>query len=78
MSPGWSAEEIGIGLGVGAALTWAAVLLLRVAKARGWASEAWAEVPAVALAGACFAVGAGGRRQRLHCLLHRRGAAGPC
>ena len=50
------AEEIGIGLGVGAALTWGAVLLLRVAKARGWASEAWAEVPAVALAGACFAV----------------------
>jgi NhaP-type Na+/H+ or K+/H+ antiporter len=48
-------EEIGIGLAVGVALTSGAALLLRHAEARGWTSEAWQEVQAVALAGACFA-----------------------
>lgn len=50
------AEEIGIGLVVGGVLTWGATRLLRWATARDWLSEGWTEVPAVALAGACFAV----------------------
>jgi NhaP-type Na+/H+ or K+/H+ antiporter len=50
------AEAIGIGLAVGAVLPCAAALLLRWAKARDWIGAGWTEVPAVALAGACFAV----------------------
>jgi NhaP-type Na+/H+ or K+/H+ antiporter len=50
------AEAIGIGGAVGAVLPVAAALLLRWSKARGWVSHGWSEVPAVALAGACFAV----------------------
>ena len=50
------AEAIGIGLAVGAVLPCGAVLLLRWAKARDWVSAGWTEVPAVALAGSCFAV----------------------
>jgi NhaP-type Na+/H+ or K+/H+ antiporter len=50
------AEAIGIGVAVGAVLPVAAALLLRWSKARDWISPGWSEVPAVALAGACFAV----------------------
>jgi sodium/hydrogen antiporter len=50
------AEAIGIGLAVGAVLPYAAARLLSRAKAHNWVSAGWTEVPAVALAGACFAV----------------------
>jgi sodium/hydrogen antiporter len=50
------AEAIGIGLAVGAVLPCGAALLLRWAKAHDWVSAGWTEVPAVALAGSCFAV----------------------
>ena len=50
------AEAIGIGLAVGGVLPCGAALLLRWAKAHDWVSAGWTEVPAVALAGACFAV----------------------
>jgi sodium/hydrogen antiporter len=50
------AEAIGIGLVVGAVLPCGAALLLRWAKAHDWVSAGWTEVPAVALAGSCFAV----------------------
>jgi len=49
------AEQIGIGLVVGLALTGCAALLLRTAVKLNWISENWMEVPAVALATACFA-----------------------
>ncbi len=48
-------EEIGTGLVVGLVLTWLTVLMLRFAEGQGWASGHWADVPAVALAAACFA-----------------------
>ena len=50
------AEEIGIGLAVGLALTWSTTLMLRFAQTNGWISEHWVEIPIVALAAACFAV----------------------
>ena len=43
------------------------------ARARGWISEGWTEVPAVALAGGLLRRGAGARRQRLHRLFRRAG-----
>lgn len=49
------AEEIGIGLAVGLALTGSAALLLRAAVKLDWVSDAWVEVPVVAAAVACFA-----------------------
>ncbi len=49
------AEEIGIGLAVGLALTGGATLLLRAAAKRDWVSEEWIEVPVVATAAACYA-----------------------
>ena len=49
------AKEIGTGLAVGGVLTGGTALLLRWAKTHDSASEGWTEVPAVALAGACFA-----------------------
>ena len=48
-------EETGIGLFVGLALTWLAILMLRFAERHGWISEHWVEIPIVALAAACFA-----------------------
>ena len=56
------AKEIGIGLAVGGVLTGGAALLLRWAKTHESASEGWTEVPAVALAGACFAAAQGHRQ----------------
>jgi sodium/hydrogen antiporter len=49
------AEEIGIGLAVGLALTGGATVLLRAAVKLDWVSEAWVEIPVVATAAACFA-----------------------
>ena len=50
------AEEIGIGLAVGLALTTMAALLLRFAKGKGWLTHTWIQIPVVALALGCFAV----------------------
>ena len=49
------AEEIGIGLVVGAGLTIPATLLLKLFGKRGWVTETWRQLPVVALAVACFA-----------------------
>jgi NhaP-type Na+/H+ or K+/H+ antiporter len=49
------AEEIGIGLAVGLALTAAASAMLRFANRHGWTSGRWLETPALALAAVCFA-----------------------
>ena len=50
------AEEIGIGIAVGIALTLAGALLLKQCDGRGWVSETWRQLPVVALAMACFAL----------------------
>jgi NhaP-type Na+/H+ or K+/H+ antiporter len=50
------AEEIGIGLAVGLALTTMAALLLKFAKGKGWLTHTWIQIPVVALALGCFAV----------------------
>ena len=50
------AEEIGIGLAVGLALTTIAAMLLKYAKGREWLTHTWIQVPVVALALGCFAV----------------------
>jgi NhaP-type Na+/H+ or K+/H+ antiporter len=49
------AEEIGIGLFVGIALSAATVAILRVAARRDWISPHWGQISVVALAGLCFA-----------------------
>ena len=49
------AEEIGIGLAVGLALTALAALLLKFAKGQQWLTHTWVQIPVVALALACFA-----------------------
>ena len=48
------AEEIGIGLVCGLALTAAAVALLRLAARLDWTSRHWVHIPVVALAALCF------------------------
>ena len=50
------AEEIGIGLTVGLALTAMAALLLKFAKGQGWLTHTWIQIPVVALALSCFGV----------------------
>jgi NhaP-type Na+/H+ or K+/H+ antiporter len=50
------AEEIGIGVAVGAAVTMAGAWLLKVCGGRGWVTETWRQLPVVALAMACFAL----------------------
>jgi NhaP-type Na+/H+ or K+/H+ antiporter len=49
------AEEIGIGLAVGLALTALAALLLKFARGQQWLTHTWIQIPVVALALACFA-----------------------
>ena len=49
------AEEIGIGLAVGLALTALAALLLKFAKGQQWLTHTWIQIPVVALALVCFA-----------------------
>ncbi|MHC4525892.1 MAG: cation:proton antiporter domain-containing protein, partial [Planctomycetota bacterium] len=48
------AEEIGIGLAVGAALTMIGVLLLKGTHRLGWITETWRQLPVAALAVGCF------------------------
>jgi len=49
------AEEIGIGLAVGLALTALAAWLLKIAKKQDWLTHTWIQIPVAALALACFA-----------------------
>jgi NhaP-type Na+/H+ or K+/H+ antiporter len=49
-------EEIGIGVVVALVLVSIGVLVLRIAKRRGWINEIWAQVPVVALALASFSI----------------------
>ncbi|MCP4628024.1 MAG: sodium:proton antiporter [bacterium] len=49
------AEEIGLGLAVGVAITLLAVGLLKIARQRNWLTEIWIQIPIAALALACFA-----------------------
>ena len=49
------AEELGIGLVVGVAVTAAAVGMLRLATRLGWIGGHWLQIPVVALAALCFA-----------------------
>jgi NhaP-type Na+/H+ or K+/H+ antiporter len=48
------AEEVGIGLGVGAVLTVVAALLLKLCHRRDWLSPTWTKMTIIALAFACF------------------------
>ncbi len=48
-------EEIGIGLIIGAVLAALATVALHPATARGWLTESWSGIAAVAVAAACFA-----------------------
>jgi NhaP-type Na+/H+ or K+/H+ antiporter len=50
------AEEIGVGLAVGAGFTLLGAWLIRQFAERGWITETWQQLPVVALAVACFAV----------------------
>jgi len=50
------AEEIGIGMAVGIALTLSGSWLLNRCADRGWVTETWRQLPVVALAVSCFAV----------------------
>jgi len=50
------AEEIGIGLAVGVALTLAASHLIGIAERRGWVTNSWRQLTVAALAVSCFAV----------------------
>ncbi len=50
------AEEIGIGIAVGLSFAYLSVKILRVALARGWLSEIWAQIPVIGVALACFAM----------------------
>ena len=48
-------QEIGIGLVIGLGLTWIGVLLINHCHRRGWLTEIWMQITAVALAISCFA-----------------------
>jgi sodium/hydrogen antiporter len=50
------AEEIGIGVAVGAGFTVLGSWLLKMFSDRGWITETWRQLPVPALAVACFAV----------------------
>lgn len=50
------AEEIGIGVLVGAGLTVLGVWLLKQCAGRGWITESWRQLPVIVLAVSCFAV----------------------
>ncbi len=50
------AEEIGIGLAVGVALTLAASHLIGIAERRGWVTNSWRQLTVAALAVSCFAI----------------------
>ena len=50
------AKEIGIGMVIGLGLTWIGVLLLNQCYTRGWLTEIWMQITAVALAISCFSL----------------------
>jgi NhaP-type Na+/H+ or K+/H+ antiporter len=50
------AEEIGIGLAVGAGFTVLGTWLIKRFSSRGWITETWRQLPVVALSIVCFAV----------------------
>jgi NhaP-type Na+/H+ or K+/H+ antiporter len=50
------AEEIGIGVAVGASLTMMGVLLLKGFGRLGWITESWRQLPVAAMAVGCFAL----------------------
>ncbi len=50
------AEEIGIGVLVGLALTVSGVWIIRQCEGRGWVTKSWHQLPVVVLAVTCFAV----------------------
>jgi NhaP-type Na+/H+ or K+/H+ antiporter len=49
-------QEIGIGLAVGLAITFAAIKLLKLAFNRQWLTRTWIQIPMIAIALSCFAV----------------------
>ncbi len=49
-------REIGIGLAVGLAITFAASKLLKLAFERKWLTRTWIQIPVIAIALSCFAV----------------------
>ncbi|MGW8270443.1 MAG: cation:proton antiporter domain-containing protein, partial [Burkholderiales bacterium] len=51
------AEQIGIGAAVGIALALVGAGLLKWCAERGWVTESWRQLPVVALAVGCFALG---------------------
>lgn len=50
------AEEIGIGVAVGLALTFVGVRFLALCSKQGWITETWSQLPVASLALCCFAV----------------------
>ena len=48
-------EQIGIGLVIGAGVTFLASIVLKTFTERGWVTETWRQLPVVALAVVCFA-----------------------
>ncbi len=50
------AEQIGIGVAVGAGLAGAGAFFMRAAGQRGWLLEHWLGIPVVALSFGCFAL----------------------
>lgn len=50
------AEQIGLGVAVGAGVTVFGVWLLKLAASRGWVTESWRQLPVVALSLICFAL----------------------
>jgi NhaP-type Na+/H+ or K+/H+ antiporter len=53
------AQDIGIGVVVGAGLTTLGVWLLKLCAERGWVTETWRQLPVVALTAVCIAVAEG-------------------
>lgn len=49
------AEELGIGALIGLGMTWAGARLMVFSHQRGWISDHWLDIPALALAAGCFA-----------------------
>ena len=50
------AEELGLGILVGCALAWTGAHAIRACATRGWITQAWSQIPVIALAFACYAV----------------------
>ena len=50
------AREIGVGLAVGAGLTFLGTRLISYFSGKGWITETWQQLPVVALAGVCYSL----------------------